>query len=101
MAIDASGTVQWTPDASGTFGVILRASNGVIPDAEQFFEIEVAPEPAAPVITSSPIVSAAVDVEYRYQVEATGYPSPDLSLDDAPDGMSIDEAGLILLDACG
>ncbi|MCZ7645375.1 MAG: PQQ-dependent sugar dehydrogenase [Planctomycetota bacterium] len=55
MSIDgASGLIQWTPGADGSFDVTVRASNGVAPDAEQSYALVVsrygltARPPAAP-----------------------------------------------------
>ena len=95
MTMDDNGQIQWTPAAAGTFGVIVLAVNGIIPDAEQIFEIEVSPEPTAPAIASTPVLGARVDVAYTYAVEATGFPRPSISLDTAPDDMIVDGGGVI------
>jgi PKD repeat protein len=43
MTIDAdSGRIRWTPGASGLYDVIVRASNGTNPDAQQRFKVSVA-----------------------------------------------------------
>ncbi|MBN9683500.1 MULTISPECIES: PQQ-dependent sugar dehydrogenase [unclassified Corallococcus] len=40
MSIDATtGLITWTPSAAGTVDVLVRATNGVPPDAEQAFSI--------------------------------------------------------------
>ncbi|HEV8593999.1 MAG TPA: putative Ig domain-containing protein, partial [Thermoplasmata archaeon] len=42
MTIKAStGVISWTPAGPGSFGVTVRASNGVLPDATQSFTITV------------------------------------------------------------
>lgn len=38
----SSGAIAWTPTAAGAFDVVVRASNGVAPDATQSFTITVA-----------------------------------------------------------
>ncbi len=53
-------------------------------------------ETAAPVILSTPTLTATVGVSYTYQVEASGLPTPTLSLLDGPPEMTLDAAsGLI------
>ena len=53
-------------------------------------------ETAAPVILSTPALMATVGVSYTYQVEASGLPTPTLSLVDGPPDMTLDAAsGLI------
>ena len=49
MTIDpATGLVHWPADvAPGTYDVVVRASNGVIPDAVQAFTVAVAPSSSA------------------------------------------------------
>ncbi len=95
MTMDGNGRIEWTPTTAGTFGVIILAVNGIIPDAEQFFEIEVAPGPSAPAIISTPALSASADLAYTYAVQTTGFPPPAISLDSAPDGMVVDGDGVI------
>ena len=43
------------------------------------------------IITSAAPLEATVDQEYTYSVTATGYPQPTFSLEEAPEGMTIDE----------
>ena len=51
---------------------------------------------AAPVITTSPVISGTVGAPYRYDVNATGNPVPTYSLSAAPSGMTINSSsGLI------
>jgi glucose/arabinose dehydrogenase len=53
-------------------------------------------DPAAPLITSTPLTSAVVEAPYRYDVDADGLPAPTFSLGSAVSGMDIDAAtGLI------
>ena len=44
MTIDANtDIIEWTPTTTGDFDVIVKASNGLIPDANQTFTISVSP----------------------------------------------------------
>ncbi len=44
MTIDANtGIIEWTPGTTGDFDVMVKASNGLIPDANQVFTINVSP----------------------------------------------------------
>ena len=43
-----SGLIQWTPTASGSYNVTVKAANGVDPDATQSFTINVDAAPACP-----------------------------------------------------
>ena len=45
MTIDAaSGLIQWTPAAAGSYTVTVQAANGISPDAQQSFALQVAPD---------------------------------------------------------
>jgi hypothetical protein len=45
MTIDAdSGLIQWTPAETGSYTVAVRAANGIGPDAQQTYAIQVAPD---------------------------------------------------------
>ena len=91
MSIDPlSGIISWTPIVAGDYEVIVGASNGIVPDAEQSFMLTVTEQAFAPTIISSPVTMALVNEEYTYDVDATGNPEPLYSLDVAPEGMSID-----------
>jgi glucose/arabinose dehydrogenase len=47
-----TGVISWTPPATGTFNVTVRAANGVLPDATQPFTVTVGPDlPPAAVLT--------------------------------------------------
>src|SRR5690606_6160337 len=45
-------------------------------------------EPVAPVITSTPVISAVVGQPYSYDVNATGTPAPTYTLTTHPAGMT-------------
>jgi uncharacterized protein (TIGR03382 family) len=51
--IDATtGVMTWTPTAAGTVDIMVRATNGVLPDGEQSFRVTVkADEPPSAVLT--------------------------------------------------
>jgi len=90
MTIDPeTGVIQWTPDTADDFDVVVEAANSYGTDV-QSFTVSVASAPEAPVITSTPITTATVDVLYTYDVEATGHPDPTFALTEAPSQMDID-----------
>ena len=98
MTISDSGLITWTALegilTSGLFTVTV--SDGDLA-AEQSFEITVAAVNDVPVITSQAILDATEDIEYSYQVEVED-PDNDsfvFELEDAPEGMSISDSGLI------
>ena len=96
MTIDEGGLIEWTPHASGTFPVTVVASNGVGPDAAQTFTINVdGPQGDAPIITSTPALTATVGTTYTYALATDGDPAPKVMLEESPAGMTIDESGLI------
>lgn len=56
MSIDsATGVILWTPSNPGTFGVSVRASNGVLPNATQSFSITVRADAPPVAILTRPI----------------------------------------------
>ncbi|MFP2898208.1 PQQ-dependent sugar dehydrogenase [Corallococcus sp. 4LFB] len=90
-------TLQAAQDADNVDGVatITVAMPGL--DARTLEAVEADDEPLAPALSSTPVTTAVVGVEYRYDVEAVGRPAPTYSLEGTvPQGMSIDAAtGLI------
>jgi hypothetical protein len=52
-------------------------------------------EPVGVVIVSEPVTTASVGEEYKYQVAASGDPAPTFELVESPEGMVINEEGLI------
>lgn len=93
MNIDANtGAITWAPTLTGTFSVIVQASN-TSADATQSFDITVT-EAAA--IVSTAVTEIGAGNLYNYDVQATGYPTPTYALTAAPTGMTIDpDTGLI------
>ena len=101
MTIDAAtGVINWSPSGAdvGTQDVVVRVTDSDSLFATQSYGILVTDVPYAPVITSTPVTTAAVDVAYSYDVEASDADGDVLSysLVEAPSGMAIDgTSGLI------
>ena len=99
MTIDpAAGVIDWLPAASGSFDVTVQVDDGDGGSDSQTFTINVTAANQAPVITSSPVLTAIINVAYIYTVTATDADGDSLaySLTAAPAGMSIDPvSGLI------
>jgi hypothetical protein len=91
ITIDAtSGVLSGMPTASGSFNVVITATNGVTPDATQSFTLDVVAAPAAPTITSTAPTTGVVNVAFSYQVTATGNPATfTFSATGLPAGLSI------------
>ncbi len=71
MAIDsATGIVAWTPkaDQTGSQTIVLRARDSQGAVWLQSFELQVAGVNAAPVITSSPVLTASVGNPWEYRL---------------------------------
>jgi len=91
----SSGLITWTPTAKGDYDVVVEVSDGSLTDI-QSFTLSVVDQP--PVVTSIPITTATVGVEYTYDVNATDADGDTLYyyLEICPNGMIIDEnTGLI------
>jgi hypothetical protein len=98
MTIDAvTGLIQWTPTSAqvGSQSVTVRVQDAGGLAATQSFTITVQPANRPPVLTSTPVLTAALEQPYSYDVEATD-PDPDetliFSLPTAPNGMTINAA---------
>jgi hypothetical protein len=96
MSIDpVTGGIEWTPtnDNVGENSVTVRVNDRDGLSDTLTFEVTVANVNDPPEITSAPVTNATENQEYKYDGEAT---DPDVgdqltfSLDEAPDGMSID-----------
>ena len=79
MAIDASGSLAWTPDTTGSFSVSLRVSDGQGGEALQDFTVVVQAANRAPRIITDPLLDAVSGQEYRYAVDATDADNDELS----------------------
>lgn len=98
MTISADGLIAWTPDAAGTYPVMVRVTDQGGLSATQSYSIAVLDGNVAPSITSSPPTTAAQGVLYTYQATATDANAGDTvawSLDVSPAGMTISASGLI------
>jgi len=72
-----SGVLSGTPTQDGSYPVTITATNGVSPDASQSFTLIVDQHPA---ITSAATVTFIKGTAGTFQVTATGYPAPTLSV---------------------
>jgi len=97
MEIDAqTGIISWNPVAGdmGNHAVTVEASDGKGGVAQQKYVLSAINPPPnrPPIFTSTPVVDAAVNTPYRYQVLAKDDDSDSLtfSLVDAPPGMRLD-----------
>ena len=98
MQLDASGLLTWTPTATETVRVSLRASDPLGASASQVWDLRVVPVNRPPSIDSSALLDAVVGGTYRYDASATDPDNHVLtwSLDNAPEGMEVQRAsGLI------
>ncbi|APZ93419.1 putative Ig domain-containing protein [Fuerstiella marisgermanici] len=99
MQISPTGVVTWTPAAPDlgqpTIAVIATDDEGAT--ATQAFTLDVAIN-ESPTITSEPKLQLTRGGFYRYSVRATDPDGDPLtySLDDAPEGMTIDQYGRII-----
>ncbi|MEM7165061.1 MAG: putative Ig domain-containing protein [Planctomycetota bacterium] len=100
------GTIDWTPDAThvGVVDFTVRASDGSL-NTDQSWQVTVAPAPnLPPVITSTPVVTAAVGIDYVYEVLATDPDVSDMltySLENAPAAAMINAFGVIVWPVVG
>ncbi len=97
-----SGLIIWLPQESdsGSHEVTVRVEDGRGGYATQSFILNVSDGTATnslPVISSTPGTIARATYQYQYHVEATDAEGDALiyTLEQAPDGMSIDDTGLI------
>ena len=88
------GAIRWTPQLTdlGTTNVTVQVVDGHGGLVTQSFTITVRGSSLPPVITSTPIISAAVGYPYTYAVQATDPQGAPLiySLNQPPAGMQID-----------
>ncbi len=105
MEISENGVVTWLPTegimSSGLIAIVVWDTETPNPGqdfpAYQEFIVQVESVNDAPIITSTPIITAIEDEEYSYQVTATDIDSDyfSYSLAVAPEGMTISNSGLI------
>lgn len=96
LELDADGVVTWTPqpDQIGPNPVQVRVSDGRGGQQTQAFTVTVDAQSvnSVPSVTSAPLLNAALNVEYQYQVKAIDADGDTLAfaLEKAPLGLSID-----------
>ena len=107
LTISDQGLVTWTPlEGVVSSGTIALAVWDIAPDEAQLgidhpdlqqFVITVTPINDGPIIISEPGINATEDVEYIYQVLVDDVDSDVFIYDliNAPDGMQIDQSGLL------
>lgn len=101
MSINTTGSITWTPtEGIITSGVITLNVTDRIEDGlsdEQEFVILVTPVNDAPVITSTPGLSATEDLQYSYQIMATDPDDSEFTFEllNYPDSMDVTDSGLI------
>lgn len=79
-------TLRSVTGASGAVEVRVTASDPLGAEAATTFEVTVAPASAAPVFAATEEQTAAVGVEFSFEVTASGVPAPVFSVAAAPDG---------------
>ncbi len=108
MTISATGLIEWTPTEQGaepylenvTVVVADGGEDGVEP-ATQSFAIDVTPVNDAPALTGSPISFVEVGTTYSYQLVV--FDTDDINIETdltfslltSPEGMEVDEQGLV------
>ena len=92
----ATGVLEWTPTSVGEFEVVVGATDASGKGGAQQFWVTVAASDA-PVIISNPPGAIAFGKTYQYDVQAFDPNGDALSytLNNAPQGMTIDELGRI------
>lgn len=90
----STGLISGTPTASGSFNVILTATNIAYTSNPATLVLQVT---QLPVITSSLTATATYNVAFSYQITTSGYPSPtSYTATNLPSGLSVNTStGLI------
>ena len=83
-----TATIEGTPTQGGKFDVVVKASNGLVPDVEATLKLVVK---ADPVFVTDSLPDGFVDVDYEAQIEVSGYPAPTLRVAGLPAGLSFDK----------
>jgi hypothetical protein len=101
MSVNSLGLVSWTPSSTqaGTYTVTVQVQDTLGGTSIQSYSLLIStPINQPPVITSTPILGAAVGLQYRYQVTLTD-PENDgpytYLLVSSPGGMSVNSSGLV------
>ncbi|MFC1582288.1 hypothetical protein ACFL4W_01995 [Planctomycetota bacterium] len=91
LGFNGVDTISGTPGSAGTTGTItVTAANGVLPDAQEQFTITITDLPAAPVITSSPVIFATAGNAYEYIITVSGNPVPTITVTGEPGWLNFD-----------
>jgi hypothetical protein len=95
LALSASGMIEGTPTAEGTFAGTVMASNGIFPEATQSFSIVIAG--ATPIITSTTPPGGRVGTSYSHAYAATGTAPIEYSVTSGalPAGLTLGVSGQI------
>ena len=90
---ETNQTIEWLPPQAGSYDVVITASNNIGVDKQSFI---ITVGDLSPSITSTAKIVATADIQYSYNVKATGNPTPTYSLETAPPNMTINTGtGLI------
>ena len=92
MTIDLhTGAIMWTPTKTGSFGMIVKASDGK-ERAFQNFTIQVIQGNRVPKLRSAPGATGTIGMEYSYAAKATDDDKDTLyfSLEQGPQNMTVD-----------
>jgi hypothetical protein len=90
MTVDAnSGIIEWTPTASGSYPVTVKAENRVAADS-QSFSVAISSASSAPQWASNPKSAAVADRLYTDTLVAFGTPTPSYQLTSGPSGLVIE-----------
>jgi subtilase family serine protease len=95
VTLSTSGLLSGTPGpgTGGIYVITITASNGVTPNATQFFVLTV---DQAPAITSANYTTFTIGVAGSFQVTATGFPAPTFTESGLlPGGVTLSSTGLL------
>ncbi|HEX8077424.1 MAG TPA: Ig-like domain repeat protein, partial [Chthoniobacterales bacterium] len=93
LTLSTAGVISGTPDIGGVYTGTVKAANGIAPDATQNFSITINQPPA---ITSANSTTFTAGTAATFNVTASGYPPPTISLTSGslPSGVSFN-AGVL------
>jgi hypothetical protein len=91
LSVDAAGLISGTPTASGTFNVVLSATNAAGTGTKT---LVLTITPAPPAISSPLTASGKTGTAFSYQITATNTPTS-FTATPLPAGLSVSSTGLI------
>lgn len=96
LMLSAGGLLSGTPTELGSYTGIVKAANGLSPDAIQSFSITVGFVPIS-IDNSPPPANATAGSAYSFRYHATGYPTPTFTVDSGslPPGLALSTNGLL------